>query len=87
MVIYLILGELITSFSHHLLVSKNIDQQKIIEGKFYIEKKSQKEVFVMRIITNFDFEETLKNSKLIKHLLDLENYDLQVDGRNVYLSC
>jgi hypothetical protein len=87
MVIYLILGELITSFSHHLLVSKNIDQQKLIEGKFYIEKKSQKEVFVMRIITNFDFEDALKNSKLIKHLLDLEAYDLQVDGRNVYLSC
>ena len=86
MVLYLILGDLITSYSHHLLVSKSSEHQNLIEGKFYVEKISQKEVFVMRINTSFDFEESLKSSKLIKHLLDLENYKLQVDGRNVYLS-
>ncbi|MFZ4712286.1 MAG: histidine kinase dimerization/phospho-acceptor domain-containing protein [Bacteriovoracaceae bacterium] len=85
MVLYLIFGELITAFSHHLLVSKNAELSKLIEGKVFQEKIAGKDSLVIRIQSAFDFEDSIRNSKLIKHLLELENHKLQVDNKQIII--
>lgn len=81
MIFYLILGELITSYSHHLLIN-DASKEKMIKGRLWQEKTN---VF-FRIQTDFDFSEQIKSSKLIKHLLELEGYQLSIDQKQMSIS-
>lgn len=81
MIFYLILGELITSYSHHLLIQTG-KLDKTIKGRLWQEKSN---VF-FRIQTEFDFAEQIKSSKLIKHLLELEGYQLSIEDKQMSIS-
>lgn len=81
MIFYLILGELITSYSHYLLINTAVSE-KMIKGRLWQEKNN----IFFRIQTEFDFAEQIRNSKLIKHLLDLEGYQLAIEDHQMSIT-
>lgn len=81
MIFYLILGELITAYSHHLLINSG-SAEKMIKGRLWQEKSN----IFFRIQTEFDFAEQIRGSKLIKHLLELEGYQLTIDDHQMSIT-
>ncbi len=87
MVFYLIFGELITAFSHHSLITKDKVDNKLIDGKIILEKIGKDKVkLVIRVNSEFDFQDQVRNAKLIKHLLSLENFDLSLTAHEIIVS-
>lgn len=71
MTFYLILGELMTLYSHHLLISDKNQIEKVIKGEFI---ESSQEIQIQLHELNIS---TLSLSKLIQNLLTIENFVLQ----------
>lgn len=80
MMFYLILNEILTSFSHHKLISN--DEDTVLRGTFY---ESPNKV-VIEMEKDFNFQKSISESKLIQHLLDLVGMSLQVEQRRIILS-
>lgn len=72
MTFYLILGELMTLYSHHLLVANKNQIEKVIKGEII---ESSQEIQIQLHELNIS---TLSLSKLIQNLLTIENFVLQV---------
>lgn len=72
MTFYLILGELMTLYSHHLLVANKNQIEKVIKGEII---ESAQEIQIQLHELNIS---TLSLSKLIQNLLNIENFVLQV---------
>lgn len=72
MTFYLILGELMTLYSHHLLVANKNQIEKVIKGEIV---ESSQEIQIQLHELNIS---TLSLSKLIQNLLNIENFVLQV---------
>jgi hypothetical protein len=72
MTFYLILGELMTLYSHHLLISDKNQIEKVIKGEII---ESSQEIQIQLHELNIS---TLSLSKLIQNLLTIENFVLQV---------
>lgn len=72
MTFYLILGELMTLYSHHLLVANKNQIEKVIKGEII---ESSHEIQIQLHELNIS---TLSLSKLIQNLLNIENFVLQV---------
>lgn len=72
MTFYLILGELMTLYSHHLLVSNSNQIEKIIKGEII---ESSQEIQIQLEDLNVS---NLGLSKLILNLLSIENFTLQL---------
>lgn len=71
MTFYLILGELMTLYSHHLLISDQNKLEKVIKGEI-IESSQEIQIQLSELnISSFKF------SKLIQNLLTIENLVLQ----------
>ncbi len=73
MVFYLVLGEIITAFSHYLLVSHTDNKTlngEIIENKNYIE---------IKLYQDFEYKNQITDSKLIQHLVRYLGLDLTLD--------
>lgn len=71
MTFYLILGELMTLYSHHLLISDQNKLEKIIKGEI-VESSQEIQIQLSELnISSFKF------SKLIQNLLTIENLVLQ----------
>lgn len=71
MTFYLILGELMTLYSHHLLISDKNQIEKVIKGEII---ESSQEIQIQLHELNIS---TLSLSKLIQNLLTIENFVLQ----------
>jgi hypothetical protein len=72
MTFYLILGELMTLYSHQLLVANKNQIEKVIKGEII---ESSQEIQIQLHELNLS---TLSLSKLIQNLLTIENFVLQV---------
>jgi hypothetical protein len=72
MTFYLILGELMTLYSHQLLVANKNQIEKVIKGELI---ESSQEIQIQLHELNIS---TLGLSKLIQNLLNIENFVLQV---------
>jgi len=72
MTFYLILGELMTLYSHQLLVADKNQIEKVIKGEII---ESSHEIQIQLHELNIS---TLSLSKLIQNLLTIENFVLQV---------
>jgi hypothetical protein len=72
MTFYLILGELMTLYSHQLLVADKNQIEKVIRGEIV---ESSHEIQIQLHELNIS---TLSLSKLIQNLLQIENFVLQV---------
>jgi hypothetical protein len=72
MTFYLILGELMTLYSHQLLVANKNQIEKVIRGEIV---ESSQEIQIQLHELNIS---TLSLSKLIQNLLQIENFVLQV---------
>lgn len=72
MTFYLILGELMTLYSHQLLVADKNQIEKVIKGEIV---ESSQEIQIQLHELNIS---TLSLSKLIQNLLQIENFVLQV---------
>jgi hypothetical protein len=72
MTFYLILGELMTLYSHHLLISDKNQIEKVIKGE--IIESSQEIQFQLHELNI----SSLSLSKLVQNLLTIENFVLQV---------
>jgi hypothetical protein len=72
MTFYLILGELMTLYSHQLLVANKNQIEKVIKGEII---ESSQEIQIQLHELNIS---TLSLSKLIQNLLQIENFVLQV---------
>lgn len=72
MTFYLILGELMTLYSHQLLVANKSQIEKVIKGEII---ESSQEIQIQLHELNIS---TLTLSKLIQNLLNIENFVLQV---------
>jgi hypothetical protein len=72
MTFYLILGELMTLYSHQLLVANKNQIEKVIKGEII---ESSQEIQIQLHELNIS---TLSLSKLIQNLLNIENFALQV---------
>jgi hypothetical protein len=72
MTFYLILGELMTLYSHQLLVADKNQIEKVIKGEII---ESSQEIQIQLHELNIS---TLSLSKLIQNLLTIENFVLQV---------
>ena len=72
MTFYLIFGELMTLYSHHLLISDKNQIEKVIKGEII---ESSQEIQIQLQELNIS---TLSLSKLIQNLLTIENFVLQV---------
>ncbi len=72
MTFYLILGELMTLYSHQLLVANKNQIEKVIKGEII---ESSQEIQIQLHELNIS---TLSLSKLIQNLLTIENFVLQV---------
>jgi hypothetical protein len=72
MTFYLILGELMTLYSHQLLVANKNQIEKVIKGEII---ESSREIQIQLHELNIS---TLTLSKLIQNLLTIENFVLQV---------
>jgi His Kinase A (phospho-acceptor) domain len=72
MTFYLILGELMTLYSHQLLVANKNQIEKVIKGEII---ESSQEIQIQLHELNIS---TLSLSKLIQNLLNIENFVLQV---------
>jgi hypothetical protein len=71
MTFYLILGELMTLYSHHLLISDQNKLEKVIKGEI-VESSQEIQIQLSELnISSFKF------SKLIQNLLTIENLVLQ----------
>jgi signal transduction histidine kinase len=71
MIFYLVFGDIITAFSHYLLISEK-DLSKTISMKITEERNR----FTFSFEDKFLEEASFQKSKLIYHLLDLENHEL-----------
>lgn len=80
MMFYLILNEILTSFSHHKLVVN--DEDNYLKGNF---SEGPNKVIV-EMEKDFNFQKGIEESKLIQHLLDLLGMSLQVEERRIILS-
>ncbi len=72
MTFYLIMGELMTLYSHQLLVARSNQIEKVIKGEII---ESSQEIQIQLHELNIS---TLSLSKLIQNLLTIENFVLQV---------
>ena len=72
MTFYLILGELMTLYSHQMLVANKNQIEKVIKGEII---ESSQEIQIQLHELNIS---TLGLSKLIQNLLKIENFVLQV---------
>ncbi len=72
MTFYLILGELMTLYSHHLLISDKNQIEKVIKGEII---ESSQEIQIQLHELNIS---NLILSKLVQNLLTIENFVLQV---------
>jgi hypothetical protein len=72
MTFYLILGELMTLYSHQLLVANKNQIEKVIKGELI---ESSQEIQIQLLELNIS---SLSLSKLIQNLLTIENFVLQV---------
>lgn len=72
MTFYLIMGELMTLYSHQLLVARTNQIEKVIKGEII---ESSQEIQIQLHELNIS---TLSLSKLIQNLLTIENFVLQV---------
>jgi hypothetical protein len=72
MTFYLIMGELMTLYSHQLLVARSNQIEKVIKGEIV---ESSQEIQIQLHDLNIS---TLSLSKLIQNLLNIENFVLQV---------
>lgn len=80
MMFYLILNEILTSFSHHKLVSGA--QDNVLKGRF----SEHPTKIIIEMEKGFRFQKGLDESKLIQHLLDLLGISLQVEEKKIILS-
>jgi hypothetical protein len=72
MTFYLILGEVMTLYSHQLLVADKNQIEKVIKGEII---ESSQEIQIQLHELNIS---TLSLSKLIQNLLTIENFVLQI---------
>lgn len=72
MTFYLIMGELMTLYSHHMLVANRHQIEKVIRGEII---ESSQEIQIQLHELNIS---SLTLSKLIQNLLNIENFVLQV---------
>lgn len=72
MTFYLIMGELMTLYSHQLLVAEKNQIEKVIKGEII---ESSQEIQIQLHELNIS---SLSLSKLIQNLLKIENFVLQV---------
>jgi hypothetical protein len=72
MTFYLILGEMMTQYSHQLLVADKNQIEKVIKGEII---ESSQEIQIQLNELNIS---SLSISKLIQNLLTIENFVLQV---------
>ncbi|MFW5871945.1 MAG: histidine kinase dimerization/phospho-acceptor domain-containing protein [bacterium] len=82
MVMYLILGELITAYSYSLLLSDLDTKHHTIDGEIILQKNGL--IFVIN--NKFSFHNQLASQKLMHHLLDLENMNLQINDNQIILT-
>lgn len=79
MIFYLILGELLTNFSHQNLVELKNSQK--IEGQ----AQENSDHFVLLLPKNITLNDTFYSSKLITHLLESQKMTLEVDKNKCVL--
>lgn len=80
MVFYLVLGDLLTLIGHEQLIHEKISEKEL---KILISNHSSG--FSILVFNDFDFSNKLLNSKLIKHLLDLEGYHLLIEDQQIVI--
>jgi signal transduction histidine kinase len=74
MIFYLILGEVITAYSHYLLIAG--DSSMLIEGSLY---ESENEIR-LKFAKDFELKKQITDSKLIKHLVGYLRLELDVSN-------
>jgi signal transduction histidine kinase len=79
MILYLILSELMTAFAHERLITQT--QVNTMSGEVF-EFSNQ---IVMKLDTNFEYEEKLAQSKLIQHLLVFEKLEINFLKKEIRL--
>ncbi len=79
MIFYLILNEILTLYSHNNLISGEV--KNCIRGKF----NEQKELIIIEFTINLEKATNIHSSKLIGHLLNLENLELEMRGNDLTL--
>jgi len=83
MIFYMFLSETMTSFAHLKLIMSGEEIHDVIEGKI-IERNNNLEI---EIGHGLDVASKLCSSKLINHLLDLENLKIEGSGNRLLIRC
>lgn len=81
MVLYLVLGEVLTLFNHHRLVLGERDL-KILKTSY----KEEQDRVSLSFPKDFEFSERISDSKLIKYLVDVLGLELEMDRNKVTFS-
>jgi len=81
MIFYLILNEVITAYSHHRIII-NKEMSKVLSGSFC----ENEFALVFSLDIPIELFSNIKKSKLIKHLVQLENLKLHSDMNKLTLS-
>lgn len=76
MIFYLLFGELITLFGHYQLIA-----EKDLERSITLNMLEKTDELEIEVSENFLDSAFLENSKLIGHLLNLENHELSIKGK------
>jgi hypothetical protein len=80
MILYLLLGNLITQYSHYLLIAVDLKDQPLKLD--FIENKNQFSIIIKSMIK---FDKKNISSKLTEHLLDVENFYLSFQDQMIVL--
>lgn len=81
MVFYLILGELLTALAHGQLIKGNKEDREL---KLHIESFGQG--FSLQVLTEMEFSNSLLHSKLVKHLLEIEGFQLLIEDQTIFIN-
>ncbi len=82
MVLYLIFGELMTSYSHYGLISETSrERSREIKGTIFEDKGR----IIIEVMEKFDFYKQINNSKLTHYLLDLDGFKLEIQNQQIII--
>jgi hypothetical protein len=83
MIFYILLSETMTSFAHLKLIMSDEEKNDVIEGHIVESNRSLK----IEVNHGLDLASKLISSKLIQHLLDIENLKIEGENNRLLIRC
>jgi len=81
MILYLVLGEILTLFNHHRLVLGN-NELKTLKANY----KEENEKITLTFLDAFELEDKILDSKLVQYLLEVQGLEMEIDNKKIILT-